>query len=107
MNTINELLANKPICDFCSSKDVVKSYACEPFRALDIPGALIIDSADNAWAACAVCSNLIDTNQWDALTERSIETAQLPDMPEYERELTVQFVRNMHQQFRKLRLKVN
>jgi hypothetical protein len=93
--------AMEPICDFCSSPDIVKDYACESFEAFDLQkkGRRMIGTSEGRWASCQICADLIDNNLWEELAQRSYETSGCsPDDPY--KEILLSFLRNMHRQFR-------
>src|SRR5262245_30638356 len=70
----------KPICDFCSSKEIRWRYRCESFGLtlvflgkrgqIDFPW-----FSEGDWAACETCSALIEGGKWDALAKRSVDTS--------------------------------
>lgn len=64
------------ICDFCSEKPVVASYAADDFEAtpFSVPGASLYQTSVGGWAACATCEKLIDANDWDRLLDRAVTT---------------------------------
>lgn len=57
------------LCDFCNDPSVVRSYAAAPvvLKVDDIA----LYFCDSKWAACSTCSQLIDENRWDELSNRS------------------------------------
>lgn len=54
-------------CDFCSDRPVVAAYPCRDFTLPDCPEI----GSRGAWAACAECARLIDTDQREALASRA------------------------------------
>ena len=62
-----------PLCDFCSSTPVYKSYAAEDF-VVDKGETALISESKGAWAACERCAKLIDAEDWPGLTKYSIQT---------------------------------
>jgi|SRR5262245_4481970 len=73
--------ATSPICDFCSSREVVWRYPCESFgitaifmrtdgQTMEFPWASAGD-----WAACDTCALLIEQEKWQSLAERSFNTS--------------------------------
>jgi hypothetical protein len=56
-------------CDFCSSREVAWSYPAADF---DFPMAGW--GSIGAWAACDLCSTLIEAGDWTGLLDRSIES---------------------------------
>jgi hypothetical protein len=58
------------LCDFCSGQPVVAAYPCRDFTISDMPV-----GSKGTWAACAVCAQLIDADQRDALAWRAVELA--------------------------------
>jgi len=93
-------------CDFCSAPKVSKSYACEDFTPEDMPISLSV----GGWAACDICAGLIDSDQFEVLAERSTRTflasLGLPDSGQFKAEI-LGFMRRLHQEFNRCRLKVN
>lgn len=64
------------VCDFCSATPIYASYDCADF-VMDTPmGKQVpLDSVSKeAWAACKVCSELVDKEDWEGLLDRSVET---------------------------------
>lgn len=93
----------EPVCDFCSSPAIAKTYACQSFEAIKTPQ--FVATSEGNWAACQVCADLIDHNCWDALMERSLETSGFSHVAGTEREVMLEFIRALHKRFRELRLK--
>ena len=100
------------ICDFCSSPDVYCAYMAEDFIALEVFEADHSTRFQSlgAWTACRDCTALIETENWEALLERSWKTflVNMPSEPSLEpgeEEEILEILRNAHQQFRKLRRK--
>ncbi len=58
------------LCDFCTQGKFVKAYACHSFVYLK--GTPLEAHAHQEWTACAACSELIDGEKWQALTERTM-----------------------------------
>lgn len=99
-----------PICDFCSSPAVVKSYACESFQAFQLSHPQkgdLIGTSEGHWAACQVCADLIDHNCWEALLTRSYETISVKPNGPAEKEILMGFIRGLHNEFRARRLRSN
>lgn len=61
-------------CDFCTVQPVTKLYPCENF---EWEGRPVFASESigkvRAWAACEKCAELVDSNQWDRLSERALQ----------------------------------
>jgi hypothetical protein len=57
-------------CDFCTCVPVHRIYRCKNFELRDIP---VFDSHEGVWAACWKCSDLVDREQWPALTEHAFQ----------------------------------
>lgn len=57
------------LCDFCSQQPVCWSYPCQDFEFPEGIGSV------GAWAACAECARLIDTDQREALAQRAVHVA--------------------------------
>lgn len=62
-------MSRPPQCDFCNSHAIKWEYPAVDFA---IP-AVGVESQGH-WAACDTCHNLIETEQWDALADRSTHT---------------------------------
>lgn len=70
------------ICDFCSSKNVVRQYECMDFNSESADAGVLYGSergpenvvlaSKDYWAACAPCAKLIDAGDLNALVERVI-----------------------------------
>lgn len=86
------ITADHPICDFCSSPDIVVAYFVSRFVLPQWQWG----SADDTFAACETCMKLIETGQRSALEKRSLDTLIarhgriLPD------ELTRRFIHELH-----------
>lgn len=82
------------VCDFCGAKRPRWTYPCQSFQALELPNntgmGMIAD-----WAACHICYELIEHDQWDLLANRSADNAPF-DMWA----ATQLAVRILHQQFK-------
>lgn len=100
-----------PICDFCSGSPIYASYPAKSFTAQQMEnpesGKKVNINSQADWAACKTCADLVDTNQWDALLSRSVETfryrygGMIPD-----RELR-NFISDLHRKFRENRQQVH
>lgn len=87
------------MCDFCSAANPPRSYQCAPFLMHTFQG--IEQWSDNRWAACNVCARLIDNNLWDALSQRSLETAPfIALLTEKEKAEYLIILKTAHQRFR-------
>lgn len=90
-------------CDFCSSHRVVKGYVCQDFVTLDG----VVQSV-GSWAACAECSRLIDENKFEALSVRATDSFLVKfGVADEFREQIMVFMRKLHREFSRLRVKVN
>lgn len=67
MNII--IVAGQIICDFCSSTPVVARYHADTF-VVKAPGPVVESVGD--WAACHLCSRMIDTGDFDALLDHAV-----------------------------------
>jgi len=57
-------------CDFCQTSPVFTAYACSNFLVNGnpvFPSGLAVGS----WAACRKCTELVDAEKWNDLTERA------------------------------------
>jgi len=59
------------LCDFCSHALFVKCYTCYSFVYLK--GTSAEHDSGQEWNACAECARLIDSDKWNALTERAVK----------------------------------
>jgi hypothetical protein len=100
-------------CDFCSTplngdKDT-KSYGCRTFTPsfggilvnADTGEALIQEMVEH-WAACQTCAILVDTENWNALLERSVKAFHESDphfnlLPD---EIARAMIKQLHQDFK-------
>uniref|UniRef100_A0A6M3KXQ8 Uncharacterized protein n=1 Tax=viral metagenome TaxID=1070528 RepID=A0A6M3KXQ8_9ZZZZ len=72
----------KEICDFCSSRDIEWQYPADDGLIEDTWPPNLIRESIGDWAACEVCSELIETNKRFDLMLRSAES-NLKSSPEY------------------------
>jgi hypothetical protein len=90
------------ICDFCSSSNVYKSYACEDF-VHDVLSAVEVCS-EGIWVACEECAKLIDADQWDELLSRAVRSmVKELGVTQLEATMLRERIGLIHQQFRSLR----
>ena len=90
-------------CDFCTSQKVFKLYRCTNFRVNNMP---VFQNGSGTWAACATCADLVDTDRWSELCERSFLKFAKRHGPISRRDaiaLQEQF-RTIHQLFREHRI---
>ena len=73
----------KEICDFCSSPDVEWRYPADDGLIENTWPPNLIRKSIGDWAACEVCSELIESDLKYALMERSVET-NLASCPGYD-----------------------
>ena len=59
------------LCDFCTAEPTFRLYACRNFVWLK-QGTITHESV-GPWAACEVCSRLVDGGRWAELTERALQ----------------------------------
>lgn len=59
-------------CDFCSSRGVTMSYPCEN---MEFGETTIHTTGVGGWAACALCSDLVERGRRDLLAKRSVDVA--------------------------------
>lgn len=83
-----------PVCDFCSSPEIVVAYMVENFNLPQYGW-----GSDGPFAACSVCMKLIETGQSELLEQRSVTTF----IQQYGRlipaELMQPFVHDLHVEF--------
>jgi hypothetical protein len=100
------------ICDFCSESPVVKGYPALSFSMeTQIPGLGI--GSEAGWAACQICADLVDAEDWDGLAKHTMVTFQqavaalgMPPMDAQTQErLTLEFAA-LHKQFQESRIRV-
>lgn len=96
------------VCDFCNSSSIRYIYKCKDFYIdPQTPLAPFLDmilGSKGDWAACKICSNLIDSKDKNALAKRSIETyaeksPQLEIKSEEEKEMVSNFIKELHELF--------
>jgi hypothetical protein len=93
-------------CDFCSSAKVFRTFQCSSFsmaketrKTLAIPEII----SENAWAACSICTSLIESEDWSELFQRAkaVYTAMYGKLDDG----TLTMLREVHKQFRELHTK--
>jgi hypothetical protein len=57
-------------CDFCAAQPIQWLYPCRNFSWQQRN--IFASGATGFWAACRECSELVDSQQWNSLTERSL-----------------------------------
>jgi hypothetical protein len=57
-------------CDFCAAQPIQWLYPCRNFRWQQRN--IFASGATGFWAACRECSELVDSERWSSLTERSL-----------------------------------
>jgi hypothetical protein len=57
-------------CDFCAAQPIQWFYPCHNFRWQQRN--IFASGATGLWAACRECSELVDSQRWSSLTERSL-----------------------------------
>ena len=72
-----------PKCDFCSGRPIQTWYDAPSFGIRDVTTYIVPVGYLGQWGACAVCSALIAAGQWEALTDRAVDTylEAVPDCP--------------------------
>jgi hypothetical protein len=60
----------KPLCDFCSAKNVVARFKCDDFQAYEDINFI---GSKGDWAACETCCDLVVCADRVGLTERTYE----------------------------------
>jgi hypothetical protein len=60
----------REVCDFCTAEPTYRLYACRNFVWLK-QGTLTHESI-GAWAACELCTALVDAGRWAELTEPAL-----------------------------------
>src|SRR5258708_18777362 len=58
-------------CDFCCSRSIFKLYKCSNFECCG--HAVFASAPTGSWASCQTCSELVDGNQWNSLTQRALD----------------------------------
>ena len=82
-------------CDFCNGPCAPpdeKDYVCGP---VTVPGFTL---GEGVWTACGACAKLIDSNSWEALSQRAAQRVN----PALRDAYLIQ-VRRTHQEFAKHR----
>jgi len=88
------------LCDFCSSPKTMTRYRAQDF-IVDMPGPVQESVGD--WAACELCTKMIDTANWDALLDHAVASLYEAN-PEMQDEMPPEFVRaNLSQMYSQLR----
>jgi len=59
-------------CDFCSSRPVLKIFSCRNFLIPWTKTWAFQHESNGGWAACRTCAELIDTGQWQELSNRAL-----------------------------------
>src|SRR5258708_39290449 len=59
-------------CDFCRSRSIFKVYTCSNFECCGRP--VFASARTGSWACCRTCSELVDGNQWNSLTQRALNS---------------------------------
>jgi hypothetical protein len=85
-----------PICDFCSSTEIVAQHICNPFVSHK-DGPIVLQDKDGIWCACAECDLLIRNGQRSLLLERSWRT--FKEMYGFTHPALKEELRNLHEQF--------
>jgi hypothetical protein len=94
------------VCDFCSAASVAKIYDAAPIALLFAFAPPVVQVCDTKWTACATCTELIDHDRWNDLTDRTMETWLAEQrnrgvrIGDREREEIKQEMRRMHASFR-------
>jgi hypothetical protein len=63
------------ICDFCSGPQIYAVYGANDFvfsRYQDDQGRNWVTKSQGSWTACAECAELIETERWEQLVDRSV-----------------------------------
>lgn len=89
------------ICDFCSSPNVQWVYSARDASITGdidlLEGERVTLSSEGDWAACEICSKLIEEEEREALLLRSINSA--PNTPNLSTEIIKQVTRQIHSMF--------
>lgn len=69
-----------PLCDFCSNPRAPHTYAADNFIMQElVQGDMrLTHESVGHWAACDMCAELIDSNQWETLIERVLNSQGIP-----------------------------
>ena len=57
-------------CDFCRGPSIFKVYRCSNFECCGRP--VFASAPTGSWACCRTCSELVDGNRWNRLTQRAL-----------------------------------
>jgi hypothetical protein len=57
-------------CDFCNTCPAITLFPCGNFSLNSLP---VFGKQVGSFAACQKCAELVDANEWSALTERSFQ----------------------------------
>ena len=90
-----------PICDFCSDHNPVRVYAAADFTFQK--ESALPQVSEGAWSACQACAEMIDAENWPALTERALAALYKKFPSRHERFLLRVVVEQLHDNFRRHR----
>ena len=90
------------VCDFCSKTPVKWSYDCPDFEAWagrnEEDKITIRGMSRGGWAACDVCHDFIEADDYESLLQRSVDVVMTDsNVP---RELNEEVLRAIHQDFK-------
>jgi hypothetical protein len=92
-----------PICDFCSYPEAFAPHSCDDFthekfttRSTDINS-----TSTGSWAACRTCDELIRSEQWQQLLDRSV--GRFVELFGFEPPGLRDYLRRIHNLFRQFR----
>jgi hypothetical protein len=66
------IVTAEPICDFCNSEEVVARYHANDFVVEGPLSQHITQESIGDWAACPVCSKLVDAGDWNELLKHAV-----------------------------------
>ena len=69
VNVIVKLADGTAVCDFCNSPSVAWLYP-----AADVPSEMAPWTSHGGWTACCACHDLVEAEDWAALTRKSVDS---------------------------------
>lgn len=101
MTTVRIEPLSNPVCDFCADPHPIRVYAAEDFTMMK--KSALPQASEGAWAACKVCTELIDSHRWSELTSRALDNIcrSNPNLTERDRPFLRLTLMEIHSNFRK------
>ena len=101
--TISDERPPARLCDFCGIEEIHHLYATRDARMPDPAPGLPVLMAIEGWTACKSCTDLIEGEAWEKLTDRALDEF-LRRSPEagndpYRKQIRA-YIRSVHETFR-------